>query len=130
MNTDKRIKSVLICENPYPIIFEEKVLYVERIYQINQGLRNAFPNSSNPFEIITRLAEECGELAAEVNHFEGSGVKQKKHGQPNKAKLAKEVQDVIRCALQIATYYKIENQLNQSIETSYQKLKNEGYISE
>lgn len=59
----------------------------------------------DPFRIATRLAEECGELAAEVNHFEGVGSKREKHGEPDRAALAGEVIDVIRCALQVASYY-------------------------
>lgn len=59
----------------------------------------------DPFRIATRLAEECGELAAEVNHFESVGSKRQKHGEPDRAALAGEVIDVMRCALQIASYY-------------------------
>lgn len=80
--------------------------------------------------MVTRLAEECGELAAEVNHFEGSGVKAEKHGPPDKAKLAKEVRDVVIMALQIAAYYGVEAELDQIIEQSYQQLKAEGLIDE
>jgi NTP pyrophosphatase (non-canonical NTP hydrolase) len=101
---------------------------MDRIKKINQGLNKLFPNGIDPFQIVTRLAEECGELAAQVNHFEDSGVKRKKHGPPDKDKLAKEVMDVIRCALQIVVYYGIEAELDASIENSYQKMKREGLI--
>jgi NTP pyrophosphatase (non-canonical NTP hydrolase) len=33
---------------------------------------------------MTRLLEECGELAKEVNHFEGTGIKRQKYGEPDK----------------------------------------------
>lgn len=101
---------------------------MQRIYKINQGLGRRFPNSNDPFQIMTRLTEECGELAAQVNHFENLGVKREKHGVPDREKLAKEVQDVIRCALQIATHYGIEEELDNSIEHSYQSLLAEGLI--
>lgn len=101
---------------------------MKRIRAINEGLSRLFPHGEEPFQMVARLAEECGELAAQVNHFEGSGVKLKKHGPPDKAKLAKEVQDVIRCALRIATHYGIEAELEASIETSYQKMKRDGLI--
>jgi NTP pyrophosphatase (non-canonical NTP hydrolase) len=55
-------------------------------------------------------------------------VKNQKHGEPDKAKLAKEVQDVLRCALQIAQYYGIEPELEASIEKSYQRVKAEELI--
>ena len=101
---------------------------MERIKKINEGLSKRFPHGEDPFQMVTRLAEECGELAAQVNHFEGSGVKGQKHGEPDRAKLAKEVQDVLRCALRLATYYGIEAELEASISRSYEQMKAEGLI--
>jgi hypothetical protein len=40
----------------------------------------------------------------------------------------KEVQDVMRSALQIALYYQIEAELETSIEESYQRMRSEGLI--
>jgi len=107
---------------------DNKPDFMERLKVISVGLSRRFPNHNEPFEIMTRLLEECGELAEQVNHFEGSGVKREKYGEPDKAKLAKEVQDVLRCALQIAQYYAIEQELATSIENSYQRLKTEGFV--
>lgn len=87
---------------------------MERIYQIVDDLNQKFGNQ-NPFQIMTRLAEEVGELAQQINHHESQGIKIQKHGQPDKEKLAKEVQDVIRCALQISRYYQIEDLLDRQI---------------
>ena len=91
---------------------------MHRIKIINQALRQRYPSGEDPFQMVTRLAEECGELAAEVNHFEGSGIKRQKLGEPDPRKLAKEVQDVIRCALQIATYYDVENEVEEIINAA------------
>jgi NTP pyrophosphatase (non-canonical NTP hydrolase) len=101
---------------------------MQRLLAINIGLVCRFPDHNEPFQIMTRLLEECGELAEQVNHFEGTGVKREKYGEPDKAKLAKEVQDVLRCVLQIAHHYGIERELEASIENSYQRLKAEGFI--
>ena len=80
-------------------------------------IRGNQPNSPNPRSI--------SELAAQINHFEGSGVKRAKHGEPDRMALAKEVQDVIRCALQVADYYDLDAELAASVEKSYQQhLKN------
>jgi len=98
----------------------------EKLNQITKGLNKKYPDGNNPFQIITRLAEECGELAEQVNHFEKTGIKNEKHGQPDKAKMAKEVQDVMRCALQVAQYYRLETELDESIEKSLRKLKKVG----
>ncbi|RIK54589.1 MAG: hypothetical protein DCC57_06615 [Chloroflexi bacterium] len=95
---------------------------LEKIRRINAELMARFPGGDDPYQIATRLLEEAGELAAQINHFEASGVKRAKHGEPDPMKLAKEVQDVIRCALQIARHYGIEAELAASVDRSYRQL--------
>jgi NTP pyrophosphatase (non-canonical NTP hydrolase) len=101
---------------------------LDKLLPITKGLNRRFASGNDPFQIATRLLEECGELAKEINHFEGQGVKREKYGEPNKDHLAKEVQDVMRSALQVALYYQIEVELETSIEEAYQRMKNEGLI--
>lgn len=101
----------------------------DQILAIARGLNRRFQDGDDPFQIMTRMLEECGELAQQVNHFEGKGVKKEKYGEPDKTKLAKEVQDVIRGALQIAIYYGVEEELAESLERSYRALQKEGYIN-
>jgi NTP pyrophosphatase (non-canonical NTP hydrolase)/predicted nucleotidyltransferase len=98
--------------------------YLAKLYQQIDGLNARFPNGNTPFRIMTRLCEEAGELAAEVNHFEGMGVKLQKRGEPDKQALAKEIEDVLRAALNIAHYYGIEQELKDSIDVHFQKMKN------
>ena len=100
----------------------------DKLLSITKGLNRRFSDGNDPFQIATRLLEESGELAKEINHFEGRGVKREKYGKPDKAHLAKEVQDVIRTALQIALHYQIEEELKLSIEQSYQRMVEEGLI--
>ena len=95
---------------------------LENLFVITEDLMRRFPDGNNPFQIMTRLLEECGELAEQVNHFEGMGVKREKHGEPDKEKMAKEVKDVIRGALQIALYYGIEAEVEASFEESYKSV--------
>lgn len=99
------------------------------LYKINEGLDKRFQGGKDPFKIMTRLVEECGELAREVNHFEKQGVKSEKHGEPDKKHLAKEIQDVLRCALQIASYYEVKDILAHTIEEDYVQIKAEGWVS-
>lgn len=103
---------------------------LEKLYAITQGLNRRFPDGNDPFQMMTRLLEEGGELAQMVNHFEGTGIKKEKYGEPDKAKLAKEVMDLMRCALQIAIYYGIEDELEGKINASYAKMKEQGLIRE
>jgi len=93
----------------------------EKLNFINESLNQSFPEGRDPYKIMTRLLEESGELAEQVHIFEKSGVKEKKHGQGEPAKLAREVQDVIVCALQIASYYNIQDELLTSIDQRYQR---------
>jgi NTP pyrophosphatase (non-canonical NTP hydrolase) len=96
---------------------------------VNAGLRRRYPRGVEPFQIMTRLLEECGELAEQVNLFEDTGIKRTKLGEPDRAKLAKEVQDVLRCALQIAEYYGIEEELAASVDASLHRMVQEGLIT-
>lgn len=103
-------------------------MLMRKLYKIAEGLNVRFPEGNEPFKIITRLAEECGEVAAEVNHFENLGVKAKKHGQPDKKKFAKELQDVMCAVLHLAMYYGIQPELDASIEDYYQRVVREGLV--
>ena len=48
---------------------------IGKLYKIAEGLNNRFKDGDDPFYIVTRLAEECGEVASQVSHFEDKGVK-------------------------------------------------------
>ena len=100
----------------------------DKIKEINTGFDNRFPQGKNPFKLITRLLEECGELAEQVNHFEETGVKVEKHGHPDRLKMGKELKDVLQCVLGIASYYDVYEELEKSINITHQRLTEEGYI--
>ena len=104
--------------------------YFKKLKAIAKGLNLKYPNGNTPFQIITRLCEEAGELAKEVNHFESTGCKVEKYGPPDKDKLAKEVQDIFRSVLHVALYYGIEKELLNSINERFEKLKKDGYIKD
>jgi NTP pyrophosphatase (non-canonical NTP hydrolase) len=100
----------------------------EQLLSAVRGLNRRFSSGDDPFLILTRLLEESGELAKEVNHFEGQGVKREKYGEPDPEHLAKEIMDVMRCALQLAVHYGVEDALAARITYSYQTLLEEGWI--
>ena len=93
-----------------------------------KGMNSRFPAGNSPYEIMTRLLEECGEVASEVNHFENSGTKCLRNGEPSKEKLAGEVRDVLNAVMQLIIYYDIEKEVKQAIETSIERLTAEGYL--
>jgi NTP pyrophosphatase (non-canonical NTP hydrolase) len=100
---------------------------MERLNAVSMGLSHRFPNHNEPFQIITRLLEECGELAEQVNHL-GDRRQARQVRRAGQGQTRQEVQDVMRCALQIAQHYGVQPELEASIEQSYQRLKAEGFI--
>ena len=80
--------------------------------------------------MVARLAEECGELSAEVQLWEGAVNKVQSLGEPAPERTAKEVMDVIRAALQICSYYGLERQLEGCIDQALQFAVREGTITE
>lgn len=101
---------------------------LDLLWEINRGLAHRFSKGNEPFQIMTRLLEEVGELAKEVNHFEDTGIKREKYGPPDPAHLALEVKHVLLLALQVAKYYGVEEELNQSIQKSYDNIKAERWL--
>lgn len=99
--------------------------YLDKIDAILAHLEQRFPSGNDPFQGITRLCEEAGELAMEVNHREGSGIKKEKHGEHRPEAMAKEVQDVMPCALWIARHYGIIDRVKASIDESYRTIQEE-----
>ncbi len=103
-------------------------LSLEKLPILAEALHQRF-GGREPFSIMTRLLEECGELAQEVNHFEGGETKLQKYGIPSKEKFAKEVLDVLRLVFQVVQYYELEEELEQKINITYQRSIDEGLIS-
>jgi NTP pyrophosphatase (non-canonical NTP hydrolase) len=99
-----------------------------QLAELVAALDRRFPSHNGPFERVSRLAEESGELAAAVNHAEGMGVKHAKHGPPDLAKLVKEVEDVLRSAVGIAHHYGVVDQVRASIAAHHQRYRDQGYI--
>ena len=87
-----------------------------------------FPNHNEPFARISRLAEESGELAGAVNHAEGMGIKNEKHGEPDLSNLVKEVEDVLRAAIGIAQHYGVLERVRDSIARHHASYREQGFI--
>jgi 8-oxo-dGTP diphosphatase len=104
--------------------------WADELEAVSLGLRRRFPHGDDSFQIMTCLLEECGELAQQVNHFEGSGIKREKYGPPDRAKLAQEVKGVLLSALRVAQHYGVEDELRASIASSYGRLVAAGHIQE
>ncbi|MCP4755341.1 MAG: hypothetical protein GY866_31135 [Proteobacteria bacterium] len=103
---------------------------IEKLKALSVGLTRWFPNGNNPYQIMTCLLEECGELAQQINHFEGSGIKKEKYGEPNREHLAKEIKGVLSCVFRLIDYYGIEQELDISLDESIQNLRKNGYLDQ
>ena len=101
---------------------------MERFYQMVEASNRRFPEGVEPFQMVTRLMEECGEVAAEVNLWEGSGLKRQKHGEPRKENLANEIRQAMVELAKIARYYHAEQELEDSIARSLARSRAEGLI--
>lgn len=87
-----------------------------------------FPEGVQPYQMATRLLEECGEIAAEINLWEDSGIKRQKHGDPKKEDIANEIRQAMTELVKIAVYYGAETELEESIYASLSRSRKEGLI--
>jgi NTP pyrophosphatase (non-canonical NTP hydrolase) len=87
-----------------------------------------FPEGVQPYQMAARLLEECGEVAKEINHFEGSGIKRQKYGEPSKERLAGEIRQAATELFKIAMYYSAEKELEETIKRSLERSRTEGLI--
>ncbi|MBQ3230491.1 MAG: hypothetical protein IJB49_05670 [Clostridia bacterium] len=101
---------------------------MERFYKMVEASNKKFPKGVEPFQMATRLLEECGEVASEINLWEDSGVKRMKHGEPKKEDLANELRQAMVELFKIAKYYGVEAELEDAIERSLARSKSEGLI--
>jgi len=102
--------------------------YFQKLKLIAKALDKKYPKGNDPFQITTRLCEEVGELAKEINHFENTGRKIEKYGPPDKNNLAGEVQDVFRAVWHVVLYYGIEEELLDSINQRLEGLRKDGFV--
>lgn len=91
---------------------------MEKLYLLAKGLNARFPKGVEPYQIMTCLAEECGEVAQQVNHWEDSGIKRLKYGEPSKDALAGELKNVLSTVFRLVLYYHVEEELEKSIDNS------------
>jgi NTP pyrophosphatase (non-canonical NTP hydrolase) len=101
---------------------------MHRLYKMVEGYFKRFPEGVEPFQMATRLLEECGEVASEINHFENTGIKRLKYGEPSKEALAGELKQALAAIMQIAVYYSVQEELEKSIEDSLRRMREEKLI--
>lgn len=103
---------------------------MEKLYKLAKGANTRFPEGNEPFQITTRLLEECGEVAKEINHWEGSGIKRLKYGEPSRDKLANELRQAFVALAQLVVYYSVEEEIEASMNASINRMEEEGLFSD
>lgn len=101
---------------------------MENLKQLANGMNHRFPEGNQPFQIVTRIMEECGEVAKEVNRLEKSGTKVLRHGNGTKEDLAGEIKDAMNALMQLALYYDAAGQVEEAIKRSIEQLKAEDHM--
>jgi NTP pyrophosphatase (non-canonical NTP hydrolase) len=96
---------------------------IDKIVEINNSRDERFTSRLTPFTIITRLVEESGELAKEINRFEQQGSKLLRREKGNKETIAHEITDVLAAAIHLAQYYNCVDLVLKSIDESHKRIK-------
>lgn len=101
---------------------------IQKMYKYCEALEQRFPGNRDPFRILARLMEESGELADQVHLWESVGRKRENGRAPDEIDLAKEIQQVISAALDIARYYGVQASLEARVDACYEKVVTEGLV--
>ncbi len=90
--------------------------FLEKLYKMATLLTERYSEGNEPFQMMARLLEECGEVAKEVHLWENSGIKRMKYGTPVKEDLANEIRQVYIVLAQLLQYYHLEINFENSVE--------------
>jgi len=85
--------------------------WIDPLLLIVRAAHRRFGSAEDVFRMVSRLAEETGELAQCVNHQERMGSKVAHYGEPRREDIAGEAHDVILAAISIADYYGVAEEL-------------------
>ncbi|MFH9069629.1 hypothetical protein [Streptomyces alboflavus] len=103
--------------------------WLDEVERLAAGAIARFPRHNEIFHLVSRLAEETGEVAQQVNHLEGMGLKRDRHGEPDVGDLTKEVLDVVRCAVTIAMHYGCVDDLRELTSQKLASYRREGWVN-
>ncbi len=95
---------------------------LDQLYEISTHYARRFPEGDTPLGYLSRLTEELGEIAVEVQRLEGAPAKVAKHGHGNLPDLASEVEDLIHTALGLIQHYQAEAELDAVVASQHRKI--------
>lgn len=95
---------------------------LDQLYEISTHYARKFPEGDTPLGYLSRLTEELGEIAVEVQRLEGAPAKIAKHGTGSLTDLASEVEDLIHTALGLIRHYNAEAELDAVLAGQHRKI--------
>ena len=101
---------------------------IERLLLIVEAQKRRFPDGLDPFKMLARLQEECGELATEVQVWEDEGLKRAKHGEPDADRTAAEIVNVLTATLTIADHYELLDAVSKRVDLSVEVARADGHL--
>lgn len=96
---------------------------LDRLYAIVDRYARRYPEQHHGAGYLTRLIEERGEVAVEVQRLEGIPGKVAKHGPGSVEDLASEVEDLLHTLLGLVRVYSAEDALDAVIEREFAKVR-------
>ena len=101
---------------------------IDRLLLIVEAQKRRFPEGLEPFKMLARLQEECGELATEVQIWEDEGLKRAKHGAPDRERTASEIVHVLTATLTIADHYQLLDAVAERVELAIEADTADGHL--
>lgn len=102
---------------------------LNKISLIAQAQSKRFPNGDEPFKIMSRLLEECGEVSWELNHYERANVSVERNCKDNKENIVNEAFQVVMVLNQLLQYFDLSEDFVNKIEMVYKEFQDKGYIN-
>jgi len=95
---------------------------LDRLYRIASHYAARFPENATALGYLSRLTEELGEIAVEVQRLEGAPAKLAKHGPGTLRDLASEVEDLLHTALGLVRHYQAEAEFDAVLDEQYRRV--------
>ena len=101
---------------------------MDKLLLIVEAQKRRFPDGLEPFKMLARLQEECGELATEVQIWEDEGLKRTKHGEPDRDRTAGEIVNVLTATLTIADHYDLLDAVAERVDLAITAALTDGHL--
>lgn len=103
---------------------------LSKISLVAQAQSKRFPNGDEPFKIMSRLLEECGEVSWELNHYERMNISVERNCKNNKENIVAEAYQVVMVLSQLLQYFDLSDDFINRIEMVYKEYQDKGYINQ